>query len=268
MNLEDKDLNHLKTKGNSEVVGVEFETKDYHRFSFYLGNRALKKNHIETCKKKLSTKYLNVPITVKSLPDGKLGIVEGQHRFKACQELGLPVKYVLETQKITLKDIQMLNSNSSTWRLHDFFEANIHLQKPDYQYLQEFQTKYKLELKICIVLLSGANYLTGHFTKYYQDFLDGEWHISPENKETAQIRASRIKEISSYLSHLSFKSFLQRACLIVVSNPNYKHEIMMQKIKYQTDKILMHRSISFIVQDLIRVYNHKTREADRLVFTK
>ena len=68
------------------------ETKDYGKFTFLTANRPIHRGHVNKLKKSL-TEYGfldSQPITVT--PDFR--IIDGQHRFIACKEMGLPVKFV------------------------------------------------------------------------------------------------------------------------------------------------------------------------------
>ena len=50
---------------------------------------ALNRQHIEKLKKSIKNKGLINPIMVNQ----KLEIIDGRHRLKACEELGVAVKY-------------------------------------------------------------------------------------------------------------------------------------------------------------------------------
>ena len=67
------------------------KTKDYEKFSIKSYNRNLNRNHINELKEKFATigykDYL--PILVNE----NYEIIDGQHRFVACKESGLPIVY-------------------------------------------------------------------------------------------------------------------------------------------------------------------------------
>lgn len=74
------------------------ETKNYENFTFLTANRPINRNHVNKIKKSLSEYgYLDSqPITVTA----DMKILDGQHRFIACKEMGLPIKFVqLDTKK-------------------------------------------------------------------------------------------------------------------------------------------------------------------------
>lgn len=74
------------------------ETKEYEKFTFLSTNRPVQRNHVNKLKKSLSEYGFleSQPITVTE--DYK--ILDGQHRFIACKEMGIPIKYVkIDTKK-------------------------------------------------------------------------------------------------------------------------------------------------------------------------
>ena len=72
------------------------KTKEYNNFQFYNDNRTVSEHHVE----KLVNSFINdgqlVPIICYKLQNGKLIIVDGQHRFHAAKFLGRPVKYQVD----------------------------------------------------------------------------------------------------------------------------------------------------------------------------
>lgn len=68
------------------------ETKEYDRFSFLTANRPVDYNHVNKIKKSLQEYGFldSQPITVNN----EMQIIDGQHRFVACKEMGLPIKFV------------------------------------------------------------------------------------------------------------------------------------------------------------------------------
>jgi hypothetical protein len=49
-------------------------------------------------------------------------IIDGQHRFKAAQELGLPVNIII-CPGYSIKDVQRLNANQKEWKLIDYLDG-------------------------------------------------------------------------------------------------------------------------------------------------
>lgn len=66
-------------------------TKNYDMFEFITANRSINRSHVNKLKKSLSEYGFlsSQPITVSN----DMKIIDGQHRFIACKEMGIPINY-------------------------------------------------------------------------------------------------------------------------------------------------------------------------------
>lgn len=90
------------------------ETTEYEKFKFLEQNREVKQAKVDKIKKSIEEiGYIKAhPILI----DSKFNILDGQHRYKACVQLELPIIYEfhegdLDINRIILK----LNTNQSVW---------------------------------------------------------------------------------------------------------------------------------------------------------
>ena len=70
-----------------------YSTTCYSRFSFLDNNRIVKRSHVDKLKKSIKEIDLTKCNPIKV--DVNLRIIDGQHRYQACMELGLPIYYVV-----------------------------------------------------------------------------------------------------------------------------------------------------------------------------
>ena len=89
-------------------------TEYYTRFEFNELNRGVDAAHVRKLKKNIKDIGLVQPITVDS--DGH--IIDGQHRFHACRELGIPVRYIIQ-DSMNMEDVVALNNMSKPWSTLD-----------------------------------------------------------------------------------------------------------------------------------------------------
>lgn len=84
------------------------ESKEYNNFKFLSANRPIDYNHVNKIKKSLQEYGFldSQPITVNS----EMEIIDGQHRFVACKEMGLPIKFVQIQPKRTDNILVSLNT--------------------------------------------------------------------------------------------------------------------------------------------------------------
>ena len=113
-----------------------YSTKDYSRFSFLDNNRIVKSSHVDMLKKSIKnidlTKYN--PIKV----DANLRIIDGQHRFPACMELGLPIYYVVLNGVDAEQAMIIDNQNNKKWEMMDWLRYRANKNGGCYKQLLDF----------------------------------------------------------------------------------------------------------------------------------
>lgn len=90
----------------------------YEKFNILEQNRNLNRNHINKIKDSITKHgYLaSNPIIV----DSKMNIIDGQHRFIACKEMGLPINYeVIDDSENLIID---LNTTQRKWSINDYIK--------------------------------------------------------------------------------------------------------------------------------------------------
>ena len=131
----------MKLLEGAEIIGFIQQTYDYDKFKIHPKNRRIRKEKVEAIKKSMQEKYILNPILV----DDKGYIHDGQHRYTASMELGLPVIFIVDD---TLDDrsMEILNNNEtkSHWTHEDFLEKYIKEEKYDYILFDKIIKKYKL----------------------------------------------------------------------------------------------------------------------------
>jgi len=141
----------------SKRIAVQ-TTSNYDRFVTIAGNREVNlKNprHKVLIHSMKTYGWLDsMPMTVKKNgKDGKLIVVNGQHRLGIAKANKMPVKYVVEEQEL---DIAILNSSAKVWGLLDYVtryaaEGLIH-----YENLLKFYEENSIPLSLCAILLGGG----------------------------------------------------------------------------------------------------------------
>ena len=113
-----------------------YSTKDYSRFSFLDNNRIVKSSHVDMLKKSIKnidlTKYN--PIKV----DANLRIIDGQHRFHACKELGLPIYYVVKNDVDPEQAMIDVNQTCKKWEMMDWLRYRANKNGGCYKQLLDF----------------------------------------------------------------------------------------------------------------------------------
>ena len=118
------------------------KTTDYKLFKKLDGNRDVKRTNalVKSIQEFDLTMYS--PIIVSE----DFRIIDGQHRFVACRELGLPIYFVIMRDKDVEKAMIVLNKCQSQWRNGEFFQYSVQKKGGAYVELKEYINKNKIYL--------------------------------------------------------------------------------------------------------------------------
>ena len=113
-----------------------YSTKDYSRFSFLENNRIVKRSHVNEFKEaiKKNDRTMCFPIVV----DPNLRIIDGQHRFHACMELGLPIYYVVDDDDDAEQAMINCNKINKKWEMMDWLRYRANKNGGCYKQLLDF----------------------------------------------------------------------------------------------------------------------------------
>jgi hypothetical protein len=213
-----------------------FETRDYSLFKYMKGNRHVDKKKIHRIRKSVEEDGLNYfqwcPIMVT--PD--MQVIDGQHRLKVCEQLNLPVYFVV-VPGFNLKQVPAINNNVSKWKDQDFLNCYMDLGNKHYQLLHEFIQKHGINIGIAVSLLQDGK-VHGHaqdtmrdglFKVNHQDYatrfmkiieaFDG---ICKTNKTRSFMQAVEVLAESKSFSLDDFMKKIQAHNLVIESRGTYK----------------------------------------------
>ena len=131
-------------------------TEDYTRFEFNELNRSVDAAHVRKLKRNIKEIGLIQPITV----DSEGHIIDGQHRFHACRELGIPVRYIIQ-DSMKMQDVVSLNNLSKRWSTMDKVQSYAAQGNKHYQRLLDFHEDCKsfdknVSIRVAIILAQGS----------------------------------------------------------------------------------------------------------------
>ena len=200
------------------------KTTDYKLFKKLDGNRDVKK------KNALVKSIQDFDLTMYSpiIVSEDFRIIDGQHRFAACRELGLPIYFIVMRDKDAEKAMIVLNKYQSQWRNGEFFQYNVQKTGRVYTELKEYIDKYKINLSYAVILFpqkpfetSKVRDTTFKFEKYSkcdeltEFYLSSEFRLLPFWKSKPFVRAVRTffeKSDKKQLDKLKRKSLAIPQC--------------------------------------------------------
>lgn len=126
--------------------------KDYSKFRLYPTNRAIAEPKV---KKLMESIKKHGYIEGKEIiVNKKMEIIDGQHRYAACRQLGLPINYVMHNNGSADSDLIIdLNQNQTNWSLHTYVLHWAREGVKFHQVVMDFENRYHFgitnSLEIC-----------------------------------------------------------------------------------------------------------------------
>lgn len=240
-------------------------TSDYSKFKTLFGNRKPNALHVKRLCKSFEKNYLFSPILINE----HYQIIDGQHRFLAAKELGLPINYIV-VNGYGLNEVQVLNTNSSNWDKYDYLKAYCDLGVIPYlqmnKFMQDFPDfKIGVAEQILTNTTNGVNNRSAVFEKKgrVKNFEEGKFSI-PDLKASYD-NAEKLLMFKPYFSSFNEPKFVS-AMIGILKNQNYNHAEMLGKLAHQPLSLQPCKHISqykLLIED---IYNYRRREKVSLRF--
>ena len=227
-------------------------TKDYSLFKVLDGNRDVNHLHLKRLKESIKNNYLTTVIMVNE----KFEIIDGQHRFIICQELKLPINYIIQ-DNYGLNEVQILNANMKNWTMLDYVDGYCDLGYKDYRIYKEFIKKYKFTNQVALVLLSGEFVSGSNEVSITGKFKDGKFKV--KDLSNSEKIANMILMIEPYYKGYLRRSFIY-ALIAMFKNENFDFSEFLSKLKQQPTTLQDCTSVTQYKTLIEEIYNYRRRE--------
>jgi hypothetical protein len=240
---------------NKEFSLEVFYSTDYSKFKILNGNREIDALHVKRLIESFRENYLFSPILVNS----KHEVIDGQNRFTAAKALGLPI-YYLVAYNYGLKEVQILNTNTSNWQKEDYL--NMYCKKKSEPYLQmrkfmEDFPSFGISATIKILTNDTEDEATGTLNVKAKHFQKGLLEIP--NLKLAYANAKKIMAFSPYYKGYTRRTFVA-TMISLFKNPNYSNDEMITKLKHNPSQLYDCTSIGQYKLLLEDIYNFRRRD--------
>ena len=123
------------------IYGNIMRTENYDMFKKIGGNRKLNKTNYAKIVKSMKEEQLIIPIVVNE----KYEIIDGQHRFTACKDLGKPI-YFYMVRGYGLEQVKRANIASSNWKKENYLDMFVAENNETYKEFEEIKERYDLNI--------------------------------------------------------------------------------------------------------------------------
>lgn len=234
-------------------------TTDYSLFKFINGNRDVNQLHLTRLKESIKKNHLITIVMVNQ----NFEIIDGQHRFLICQELRLPINYII-VKNYGLNEVQILNANMKNWTIVDYVNGYCDLGFKDYEIYREFINEYGFTNQVALSLLSGEFICGTSEISISTKFKEGKFKINDLNNSKKM--ADKIMMIEPY-----YKGFLRRSFIYALigmfKNENFEFTEFLAKLKQQPTTLQDCTSTSQYKSLIEEIYNYRRREKVNLRFS-
>lgn len=180
----------------AKIIDNVYQETDYSKFKILNGNRDVverRKNKI--LKSIKSTRYVLNPIIVNK----KMEIIDGQGRFCALKELGLPIIYVIDANA-GIQECIAMNIGQENWKTIDWVQMYAKQGDESYIRLLILAQKFKALSLETVFGIATNKIILGGFVN--QAVKNGEISISEKDFDEADSVLEDMMTINETLEHI------------------------------------------------------------------
>lgn len=241
----------------SDISNVIQSTVNYDQFSFLEENRDINRPLVEAIKKSFEERG-NFTKSTPILVNGDLQIIDGQHRFTACVELGEPIYFTI-VEGLGVPEARAMNILQKSWEISDYAKSYATEGMKPYVAYQRIRSEYP-QFSHSIIL---AYIVGGTPTGTYKKFRLGELEMFDTDEVRA--RLDKLSELAEICEAFSTR-VVALALLSVMKVDGYSHKRMVEQVTRQATDIRPFHGRSNNIRMLENVYNHNYGEKNRLRF--
>lgn len=234
-------------------MGQNKTSTDYKQFSFLVNNRQTARTHINRLKDAIqrNPEILEVqPI----LCNEKLEIIDGQHRFVAASELGLPIHYTV-VKGLDISTARDMNVLQRRWHMDDYAYSFAKAGNVNYKAYNQYRREHPgISGSILILVMTGSK---KRGQSQSNDFRTGKFVIERDQEQIEWIlkELEEIKQVT--MNEIPMSRPFVAALLMALDNEDFDYEEFKRNLKKAPE--LYHR-VS-VVRDGLRmvedIYNRQ-----------
>lgn len=237
-----------------EMIEIK-NSLEYDLFETITGNRNINQKKVDRICQDIQD-GLNLlpycPVMVYEA-NGKLNLVDGQHRFTVSKKLGLPVYYVV-CHEISLQQIATINSKQDKWTAKDFLKCYIKLGNDHYIKLEEILKKYQVQISTAYEMLMQGQPINRKSSEYFKN---GTFEVR-FLEETIDVLELAKDIFGRYV--FTYDRHLLAALLRIQEKGKCNFKILKEKISSAPNLMDKQSTVKNYIYNIERVYNHNNRE--------
>lgn len=238
-------------------------TTNFSIFKKLEGNRDVEKGRAKTIQQSISENgYVGAPIVVNE----KMEVIDGQGRLKACEELSVPIPYII-VPGLTVRECMVLNRNTRNWKDIDYVRSYAHQGKTSYMRLLKLVERYGHGPQVAIY--ASKNKRVGGGTGSGSSLRNGTLELSEEEYKRGEETLSKIEPMMGYVKSSSVHTqALTIALCYAVNNKDVKYERLLETVATRHLLLKPYTVITDILDDLSEKYNTNLKGGTKRIYLK
>lgn len=234
----------------------EGKTKDYGIFKKAVGNRVVEPRRVKRLAESIGKYgFIGTGIIVNS----DMEVIDGQHRLKACEMLGIEVPYLV-MEDAGLEEMIALNTTSKSWGIKQYVDAYAENGNVGYQWYKDLLNRYpKFESTVIENALLGSQKLSR------RQYTAGDISVSQEDYLNAIQILDWLSAFDSCFSKMPGRRNYHRILVWCYKHPEINNERMADSILKYGSSLPTVCSIADAISQLDRIYNAYRRSKTDLI---
>lgn len=245
--------------------GLVLHIRNYKMFRLNPANRPVDSAKLEKLVAAIQKKnWLHAyPINVSK----EMEVIDGQHRLKAAERLGLEVYFQI-INEMTIEDAAEINQQVTKWTLAGWLHHFCALGKIEYLTLRGFVEEFpwlsvSQAARLCNQGGGGVTRKAGDLT-FNEMF--GQGHYAANNIHNARRVARMAVDFKKWVTFWKDGAFM-KALRNLSNNADYDHERMMGKMEYMSTRLVRCVTAEEYIALMNEIYNWKVTAAHRVRLT-
>lgn len=232
-------------------VGYVWETDNYDQFKRLEQNRAVTKARKERIAASMSVHEVLCPIIVNK----SMEIIDGQGRFEAKKEMGLPIYFIVD-ENADITDCRRMNATNASWSLNDFVASYAEGGNENYINLIKAHkaTGMTIQRLVTVKGLAGRGRT--------ELISSGNLIYTKEDIEKAKEFVKKTKEILEALCFTQSANDAFFSAVRVLFNHNlYSHSKMLRQCRKCRTSYCQMSKLEDQLKEFSRIYNRGSRSS-------